>query len=96
MDRCFRSAPFRVLGSAVDYYATEWCGCRSSRGGLNHTTGVEHVAPLPIWKTNRPVLELERYPADPAYHVSSGAPQEGPRTPSPVQLWGIVPPSQVS
>ena len=44
---------------------------------LNHATSVEHVALLPTWKTYRSVLELERYPTDPAHHVSSGVGHEG-------------------
>ena len=66
-----------MLGSAVGCWVEEWCRCRAFRKGLNHTTSVEYVAPLITWEAYRPEPELERYPANPARHSSSGVAKQG-------------------
>ena len=77
LDCCLKCVLSRVLGSTVGCGAAERCGCRTSRGGLNHTPSVEHATPLPTWEAYRSVLELERHTADLARHVSPGVAQKG-------------------
>ncbi|CAN0571437.1 unnamed protein product, partial [Laminaria digitata] len=76
LDRCLQCVPSGMQGSTVDRWAAEWCRCRASRKSLNHTTSVEHVAPLPTWKTYRPVPEMKRYTADPARHSTCSIAKE--------------------
>lgn len=61
LDRYLQCIVFRVLGSAVDCWVVEGCRCRDSREGLNQNTSVEHLEPLPAWKTYHPVPKLEPY-----------------------------------
>ena len=75
--RCLQCVPYQVLGSEVDCWPAEWCQCHASREGSNHTRSVEHVVPLPTWKTYRKVPELKCYTTGSARYISSGVGQEG-------------------
>ena len=68
LDCCLQCILSWALGSAIDCGIAEWCRCHTSREGLNHTASVEHVehvAPLPAWKPQPSVPELECYTTDP-------------------------------
>ena len=47
LGRRLQCVPSWVLGSAVGCWVAEWCRCRASREGLDHTTIVKYVASLP-------------------------------------------------
>lgn len=73
LDRRLQCVLSWVLSCAVGCWPAEWCRCRASRAGLDHTTSVKHVASSLTRKAYGPVPELESsiaYPAPHSFHIS--------------------------